>query len=446
MPGFRRGVGIMTTEILEGLTMRVAYIVPRFLTSAWIVFGGAAVAGEAHEKLLYSFCSQKSCTDGQIPLSIMGTNDMLYGTTYAGGQGETEFYGTVFALNPKTGAQTVLHSFCTQENCTDGAAPWGNLIEIGNDLYGTAVWGGAYGFGVVFSVNVKTGAEKIIYSFKGGNDAAGPYAGLLDVKGVLYGTTQYGGGSACTNGTNGTGCGTVFSVDLHNGNETVLHSFQDNGKDGYYPEANLIDVNGTLYGTTVEGGAATYFGTIFSIDPATGAEKVLHSFQGNAGDGGNPEGALLNVNGTLYGTTCGGGNDATICDGPAGCGTIFSYNIATKNEQVNYFFCPTVSCLTGGKSEAALIFENGKLYGAGSVGGNNGYGAVFSFDLKSSKENVLYSFPSYETDGDIPTSGLVPLGKSFVGTTRGGGAGTGFENGCDYVGVTNCGTVFEVTP
>jgi uncharacterized repeat protein (TIGR03803 family) len=46
----------------------------------------------------------------------------------------------------------------------------------------------------------------------------------------------------------------------------VLHTFSDNGSDGYYPASNLISVNGTLYGTTAYGGTHGY-GTVYSITP-----------------------------------------------------------------------------------------------------------------------------------------------------------------------------------
>jgi hypothetical protein len=53
-----------------------------------------------------------------------------------------------------------------------------------------------------------TGAEKVLYSFQSGNDGANPSASLLAVKGLLYGTTEYGGETKYTND------GTVFS-DKH---------------------------------------------------------------------------------------------------------------------------------------------------------------------------------------------------------------------------------------
>jgi hypothetical protein len=44
----------------------------------------------------------------------------------------------------------------------------------------------------------------------GGQDGAGPQSGLIDVKGTLYGTTYAGGGNGCS----GEGCGTVYSITL----------------------------------------------------------------------------------------------------------------------------------------------------------------------------------------------------------------------------------------
>jgi len=79
-------------------------------------------------------------------------------------------------------------------------------------------------------------------------------AGLIDVRGELYGTTVRGGANDA---------GTVFKIAK--GVETVLHSFGI-GKDGAYPQAALLNVGGTLYGTTHLGGAYNK-GTVFTIVP-----------------------------------------------------------------------------------------------------------------------------------------------------------------------------------
>src|SRR5262249_13985528 len=121
-------------------------------------------------------------------------------------------------------------------------------------------------------------SERVLYSFKGGDDGANPSSALVaDRNGNLYGTTDAGGG-ACD-------CGTVFMLSpavTPNGSwtETVLYRFQ--GPDGAAPEAGLIfDAAGNLYGTTATGGK--HDGTVFKLAPPTepGAgwtETVLHQF------------------------------------------------------------------------------------------------------------------------------------------------------------------------
>src|ERR1700722_1743881 len=82
-----------------------------------------------------------------------------------------------------------------------------------------------------------------------------------------------------------------------------LYSF-GKGSDGQQPKAALINVNGTLYGTTYGGGVYAD-GTVFSAS-TTGTENELYSFQGDR-DGANPSASLLAVKGVLYGTTEYGG-------------------------------------------------------------------------------------------------------------------------------------------
>jgi uncharacterized repeat protein (TIGR03803 family) len=215
----------------------------------------------------------------------------------------TTYYGGTYNAGTifsisTAGSEHVLHSFGSR---LDGANPIAGLIDVGGKLYGTTFTGGRFGGGTVFSISA-TGKERRLHSFGGtSSDGHWPYAGLVDVNGTLYGTTYAGG---AYNG------GTVFSITL-NGTEKVLHSF-GNGHDGLWPHASLIEVNGTLYGTTSGGGGRHNPGTVFSIS-AAGTEQVLHSF-GRGSDGANPVAGLIDVNGALYGTTEAGGTygDGTV--------------------------------------------------------------------------------------------------------------------------------------
>src|ERR1700758_5525742 len=133
---------------------------------------------------------------------------------------------------------------------------------------------------------------RVLYNFKGGYDGATP-GGLIDVNGTLYGTSGSGGSPHCKD----YGCGTVFRIST-DGTERVLYSFTG-GKDGSGPAiGGLTNVNGTLYGTTTAGGGTSCFrglgcGVVFSITTA-GKMHVLYRFQGGS-DGASP-GALMNVN------------------------------------------------------------------------------------------------------------------------------------------------------
>ncbi len=261
------------------------------------------------ETVLYSFCNQQNCSDGAIPnASLIDRNGVLLGTTTRGGSSANcaGGCGTVFALDPKTGVENVLYSFCDQPNCPDGKYPYASLIDVKGTLYGTTFYGGSNGDGTVFALDPDTGAEKVLYSFCGQkkcSDGAGPYAGVVDVKGTLYGTTYLGGSHRD---------GTVYSLDPHTGAEKVLHSFCSRPlcTDGTAPYAGLIGVKGTLYGTTQEYGSH-HGGVVFALDTRTGVQKAVYSFcrQPNCIDGQDPVGSLIDVKGTLYGTTAAGGTD-----------------------------------------------------------------------------------------------------------------------------------------
>jgi uncharacterized repeat protein (TIGR03803 family) len=119
----------------------------------------AGAASGYSYSILYSFCSSANCTDGELPQAglIQDGAGNLYGTTAGGGNSNpscgSNGCGTVFELD-NTGHETVLYSFCAAPNCTDGAAPQAGLIQDGaGNLYGTTGVGGANGNGgTVFKV------------------------------------------------------------------------------------------------------------------------------------------------------------------------------------------------------------------------------------------------------------------------------------------------------
>ena len=248
------------------------------------------------ETVLHSFAGDP---DGANPYAGLATDFLgnLYGTTENGG---TSGAGTIFEIDV-AGNETVLHSFAGAP--TDGADPKARLLlNQDGSLYGTTFSGGLGGSGTVFRLNIATNTETVLYNFNGSIDGGAPFGGVTqDTNGVLYGTTEVGGSP---NRPYGCCRGTVFT--LSGGNMTVLYAFTG-GNDGGTPASDLVLFNGVLYGTTLTGGPGQK-GTVYSVDIATGSESVLHGFTGK-GDGGMPRGGLLiNPAGILFGTAQSGGH------------------------------------------------------------------------------------------------------------------------------------------
>jgi uncharacterized repeat protein (TIGR03803 family) len=223
-------------------------------------------------------------------------------------QGGTYGYGTVFKLTP-SGAETILHNFGTTGD--DGTYPYaGVILNSKGILYGTTHLGGRYDYGTVFKLT-PSGTETLLHSFDpNGKDGKYPYSGLvLGQNENLYGTTAGGGVY---------GYGTVFKL-TSSGPETILHSFGATGDGAGVYTAPVLDEAGNLYGTTSYGGVHQE-GTVFEVTPS-GTETVLWSF-GNGKDGTYPNGLVFNAKGNLFGTTQYGGARGTDCNG-MGCGTVF---------------------------------------------------------------------------------------------------------------------------
>src|ERR1700761_2831674 len=109
--------------------MKAAFVALIGTIITWAFIGSIATAQAAKfdEKVLYSFCNQSTCADGARPSgSLIAVHGKLYGTTRSGGAGNanncggfTPGCGTVFSIDPSTGAESVVYSFCNQPACAD---------------------------------------------------------------------------------------------------------------------------------------------------------------------------------------------------------------------------------------------------------------------------------------------------------------------------------------
>ncbi len=391
---------------------------------ALLVLGLLGAGWAQKETVLYNFCSQTECTDGSLPIGgvVFDHEGSLYGTTYLGGASGG---GVVFKLSPE-GKETVVHSFCSESNCADGEFPYAGVVfdEKGN-LYGTTVGGGFGGYGVVFKLT-PAGEYTVLHRFCSDNNCADgkwPLAPVVaDHKGNVYGTAGQGG--ANNNG------GLLFKV-TPTGEYSVLYNFcaESNCADGSFPRAGVVlDENGNLFGTTDLDGSYGN-GTAYKLTPG-GEYTVLYSFCGDNSCLNGPSGVVLDRRGNLYGTAGGSGTHGTgladfvfklspegdettlhqfcpdyTCEaydshgvvldgagslygtaysgGPPGGGVVFRLTQAGKYT-VLHSFCSDSNCADGKGPTADVFFDQeGNLYSTTSEGGAHGYGVVFKLTLCS---------------------------------------------------------------
>ena len=318
--------------------------------------------------VLHSFA--RDGHDGYEPLGgvTFDSSGELYGTTTQGG---AQGGGTVFKLTPHANGkwtETVIYSF------GNGNWPQSDLIfdSMGN-LYGTTVYGGPDSAGTVFQLvphGDGTWTENQLFAFDNKN-GYNPYAGVVfDTAGNLYGTTEFGGAGHR---------GVVFQLSPNGGGgwtERVLHSFIKGSLDGFQPIAGLtVDASGNLLGTTYRGGRHGDFGTVFKLTPGGNGswqETLLHSFDNNRKDGFAPtSGVTFDNAGNLYGTTAKGGANG-------GFGTVFKLTPSANgrwSETILHSFGNDPGAST---PVFGVVFDgSGNLYGPSLGSGQHPLGAIF---------------------------------------------------------------------
>jgi uncharacterized repeat protein (TIGR03803 family) len=340
----------------------------------------AVKGGAWTETVLYSFTGG---SDGSLPQSglVMDSQGALYGAADLGAVAGTVYKLTPPAISGDPWTETTIYSFTGGD---DGGLPLSTLVfDNSGNLYGTTQGGGVYGGGTVFelsppAISGDPWTETVLYSFDGSpfshqyTHGCAPHAGvILGPKGALYGTTEF-----CGSADNGVVYKLAPPISGTNWIHSVLHTFTPSTGDGGRPHTSLVmNKSGILFGTTTFGGAEGE-GTVFSVDPTSGAwiETVLYTFTGGA-DGGIPEGPpTLVPRGDIYGTTYNGGVHWGVIYKltPSGSGWV---------ESIPYTF---TGGNDGGGPEDGVLLLNGILYGTtefgGTVGfGTQGKGTVFSF-------------------------------------------------------------------
>jgi uncharacterized repeat protein (TIGR03803 family) len=330
------------------------------------------------------------------------------------------------------------------------------------------------------SACAQTPTEKVLYSFRGGDDGASPTSNLIaDAAGNLYGTTMLGGPGLCIDSEYiVTGCGTVFELvkpTSANGmwTEKVLYGFLGTvygNIDSAYPMAGLaFDSSGNLYGTTFGGVSYYDLGTVFELSPpADGGKawmkKILYSFVTGPGGEYPRAGVMFDAKGNLYGSTSSGA--------PYNGGTVFRLSPPTKGKEWTETVLYAFAAGTDGQNPGGITFDNqGNVYGTTSMGGgfsvggdvytNTWLGGGTAFEISPNgqfwNENQLFVLPpcvfygqgggTYCGTSDFPISNLVfDAAGDLYGTSELGGAGFYSGDCITKSGTYGCGTVFQLVP
>jgi uncharacterized repeat protein (TIGR03803 family) len=279
---------------------------------------------KGNETVLSNFAGGTAGTPGYYsPFLLRDNAGNLFSALASGGElGEPSFpngCGVIFKINAGAGKETPLYTFPVAEFAPCLPDTVGPLVqdEQGN-LYGVTAYGGSAtaAGGSVYKLD-PAGKRTVLHSFPSERyfGETGPQGGLIrDDQGNLYGVA---GESPDP--------GEVFKLDP-SGNLTVLYAFTG-GADGGYPDGPLVrDAQDNLYGTTRGGGDGAFggygCGVVFKLDPS-GNETVLHTFNNDAGGCGPTSGAVMDEKGNLYGVTDYGGDLACLSSPGLGCGTVF---------------------------------------------------------------------------------------------------------------------------
>jgi len=293
---------------------------------------------------------------------VLLSGSTLYGTATEGGSNPAN--GVIYRVNTDGSNFSVMHNFT---GGADGANPSGPLIQAGSKLYGTAPTGGI-NMGIIYQIDPSGAGYSVLRAFNGSEGAPGA---LMASGSTLYGLT----------GTNGGG--SIFKMNTNGSGFTTLYTFGATPGDGRHPAGPLLQDGATLYGMTYDGGSGSE-GTIYKINTDGSGYSKIHDFAyGNPDNGARPIGSLVRSGTTLYGTTSLGGS--------MGEGTLFQVQTDGSGFQVLHSFppVPVGEGTSGSVPNGELILVNSTLYGTTYTGGSTQLGVLYSYSLPVPEPSTL---------------------------------------------------------
>jgi uncharacterized repeat protein (TIGR03803 family) len=159
--------------------------------------------------------------------------------------------------------------------------------------------------------------------------------------------------------------------------------------------------------------------------------RTLHSFTNR--DGASPQAGLVLSGNALYGTAPSPNSGTVFAVKTDGSGFTNLYNFTASSGPY-----PTTNS-DGAYPDSGLILSGNILYGTAPYGGSAGNGTVFAVNTDGTGFTNLHSFVN-ASDGVVPWAGLILAGNTLYGTTLNGGSlgkGTVFAVNTDGAGFTN---------
>jgi uncharacterized repeat protein (TIGR03803 family) len=326
--------------------------------------------------------------------SLISDGTFLYGLTSQGGP---YFYGVLFKIKPDGSSYSVLYNFGASS--TDGKIPLGSLVSDGTFFYGTTVYGGNNGDGILFKIKPGGSAYQKLHDFDATiNDGTNAHGSLIFDGTFLYGTTQYGGLN---------NKGTIFKITPDGTGYSKILDFDCITK-GCGPLGSLLSDGTFLYGMTQHGGV-NGFGTVFRVKTDGSAYSKLLDFKGTT-NGATPYGDVITDGASLYGMTGYGGiNDHgtifTIKPDGSGFVKLFDFDIQANE----------------GRPFGSLILDNGFLYGMANKGGTSDFGGLFKIKTDGTNHVKLLDFDGALRGGSPTYGALIMIGQDLLGMTETGG-------------------------
>lgn len=194
----------------------------------------------------------------------------------------------LFLLEYTPGSNTYTNVYNFPTNTNTMVSTNTELI-VGDDglIYGVSNFGGANGYGTLFSFDVTTGTYTLLHSFDAYDGFPYKHAVTQASNGKLYGITP-----GDVNGADGY----IYSFDLTTNTFEEIYTLNSFS----YAMGPFVEgPGGNLY-TSFRDGGQNYDGAIVSLNPATNAIQTAFSFEENV-TGFSPKQVFMGTNGKLYG-------------------------------------------------------------------------------------------------------------------------------------------------